>query len=101
MPARIYRPAKTAMQSGWAKTDEWILEFEQEAPRKIEPLMGYTASSDTRQQLQLKFPSAEAAEAYCKRNAIPFIVHKPREQKRRRASYADNFAYDRKTPWTH
>lgn len=101
MPARIYRPAKSAMQSGTANCEDWILEFEPEARRKIEPLMGYTASTDTRQQLRLQFPSAEAAESYCRKNRIAFIVHRPHEPRRRRNSYAENFAYDRKTPWTH
>jgi NADH dehydrogenase ubiquinone Fe-S protein 4 len=101
VPARIYRPAKTAMQSGQGKTGQWILEFEPEERRRIEPLMGYTASGDTRQQLRLQFPSAESAEAYCRKNGIAFIVHKPHDPRRRRASYAENFAFDRKTPWTH
>jgi NADH dehydrogenase ubiquinone Fe-S protein 4 len=99
--ARIFRPAKTAMQSGQGKTDEWVVEFEPEERRKIEPLMGYTASGDTRQQLRLLFPSAESAEAYCRKNGIAFIVQKPQDARRRRTSYAENFAYDRKIPWTH
>ncbi len=89
------------MQSGKAKTADWVLEFEPETARKIEPLMGYTASADIRQQIRLKFPTAEAAEAYCQRNGIAFFVQKPKEQLRRKASYSDNFAYGRKTPWTH
>ena len=89
------------MQSGRAKTDEWVLEFEPETARKIEPLMGYTASSDTRQQLRMNFPTAEAAEEFCRRNEIAFFVQKPHEPRRRRASYAENFATGRKTPWTH
>ena len=99
--ARIYRPAKTAMQSGKAKTHEWVLEFDQQAPRKIEPLMGYTASTDTSQQIRLNFPTVEAAEAYCQRRGIAYSVQKPHEQRRRRTSYAENFAYNRKIPWTH
>ena len=101
MPARIYKPARTAMQSGKAKTGEWLLEFEPEAPRRIEPLMGYTSSSDMKQQLHLRFPTAEAAQAYCEANAIPYTVFKPHEPRRRRASYSDNFAFARKQPWTH
>ncbi len=99
--ARIYRPARTAMQSGKAKTSQWVLEFEQQVPRKIEPLMGYTASFDTTQQLRLTFPTAEAAEAYCQRHGIAYSVQKPHEQRRRRTSYSENFAYNRKVPWTH
>src|SRR6266576_625865 len=64
MTARIYKPAKTAMQSGAAKTKEWVLEYEPEQPRQIEPLMGWTSSGDMRQQVQLRFESPEEAIAY-------------------------------------
>ncbi|GIL00330.1 MAG: NADH-ubiquinone oxidoreductase [Alphaproteobacteria bacterium] len=101
MPARIYRPARTATQSGWARTDEWVLEFEPEQPRRIEPLMGYTASADTRAQVRMTFPTAEAAAAYCERNGLAYTLFRPREPRRRRAAYADNFSYARKQPWTH
>lgn len=101
MPARIYSPTKTAMQSGKAKTDYWVLEFEPETRLKIEPLMGYTSSSDTRRQISLKFATVEAAEAYCARHGIEFHVQKPHTQRRRRASYSENFAFNRKVPWTH
>ena len=55
MRARIYRPAKNAMQSGKARTKQWLLEYEPESPRTIDPLMGWTSSRDMRQQLQLEF----------------------------------------------
>mgnify|MGYP001346165752 CR=1 FL=1 len=101
MTARIYRPAKSAMQSGRAKTEEWVLEFEPASPLKIEPLMGYTASADTQVQVRLKFPTAEAAIAYCDRHGISYFVQNPTEPRRRRTSYFENFAFGRKTPWTH
>jgi len=101
MTVRIYRPSKTAMQSGKAKSEDWLLEFEPEAARKIEPLMGYTSSTDTRQQVRLRFPDVEAAIAYCERNGFSYSVQQPQEQRRRRASYSDNFAFGRKQPWTH
>src|SRR5262245_31782464 len=65
--ARIYNPAKTAMQSGTAKTKSWVLDFEQASPKAVEPLMGWTSSSDTRQQVRLRFDSKEEAIAYCER----------------------------------
>jgi hypothetical protein len=101
MTARIYSPAKTPTQSGKGKTGGWVLEFELSTPRKIEPLMGYTASSDTQSQVKLRFPSAEAAKAYCEKYGIAYVVQPPREMRRRKASYSDNFAFGRKTPWTH
>ncbi|WP_163086914.1 ETC complex I subunit, partial [Acinetobacter baumannii] len=64
MVARIYRPAKTAMQSGQAKINDWRLDFEPETPRLVEPLMGYTSSTDMRQQLRLTFETKEEAIAY-------------------------------------
>jgi hypothetical protein len=101
MPARIYSPAKTAMQSGKGKTGCWLLEFEPEKPKKIDPLMGYTTSGDMKSQIRLTFASAEEAVAYAERNEIPYRVEQPKEPKRRQISYAENFRYDRKTPWTH
>ncbi len=101
MSAKIYRPAKTAMQSGKAKTHVWILEFDQASPRKIDPIMGYTSSADTRQQVKLVFDTLEQAEAYAKREGIEYRVLQPKEPKRQSVSYSDNFRFNRLQPWTH
>lgn len=101
MSAKIFSPAKTAMQSGKAKTGNWILEFDPESPRKVEPLMGYTSSRDMKSQIRLTFPTREEAIAYAEKNHIAFRVEEPKESKRRQISYSDNFKFDRKTPWTH
>ncbi len=101
MSARIYSPAKTAMQSGKAKTGRWLLEFDPEMPKKIDPLMGYTTSGDMKSQIRLVFDTREEAVAYASKHGIPFRVQEPKEAKRRQISYSDNFRYDRKVPWTH
>jgi hypothetical protein len=101
MAARIYRPAKTAMQSGKAKTEAWMLEFEPEQPRKVEPLMGYTSSRDMKSQIRLSFETKEEAIAYAQKNGIAFSVQEPKETRRRVVSYSENFRFDRKQPWTH
>jgi hypothetical protein len=101
MTARIFKPAKSAMQSGTAKTKEWFLSYEPEAGRVIEPLMGWTSSSDVKQQLTLRFDTKEEAIAYCERQAIPYQVSEPKEPTRRVIAYADNFSFSRRTPWTH
>jgi hypothetical protein len=101
MVARIYKPAKTAMQSGTANTKAWVLDFEPEQPREVEPLMGWTSSGDMRQQVRLRFGSKEEAVAYCEREGIPYEILPEKEPARRPISYADNFAYNRRTPWTH
>jgi hypothetical protein len=101
MSARIFSPAKTAMQSGKAQTGSWILEYEPEKARRIEPLMGYTASGDMKSQIKLVFDTKEEAIAYAEKHGIAFRVESPKEPKRRQISYAENFRYDRKTPWTH
>jgi hypothetical protein len=101
MIAHIYKPAKTAMQSGDAMTRRWILVYEPEQPREIEPLMGWTASGDMRQQVQLRFDTAEEAIAYCERHGIAYQVSEPKPSARRVMSYSDNFAFNRRTPWTH
>ncbi len=101
MTARIYKPAKTAMQSGAAKTKEWLLEFEPEEPRVIEPLMGWTSSGDMKQQVRLRFESKEEAIAYCERDGIAYQVSEAKEPARRGMAYADNFAFGRRDGWTH
>ena len=101
MIARIYKPAKTAMQSGTAKTKEWVLDYEPEEPRQIEPLMGWTASGDMRQQVRLTFDNAEEAVAYCERHGIPYQVFEAKSSARRTMSYSDNFAFKRRDAWTH
>ncbi|APH71813.1 ETC complex I subunit [Aquibium oceanicum] len=101
MSARIYSPARTAMQSGKAKTGRWVLEFDPEQPRKIDPLMGYTTSGDMKSQIRLVFDTREEAVAYAKKQGLAFRVQEPKEIKRRQISYSDNFRYDRKIPWTH
>ena len=101
MPARIYRPSKTAMQSGFANTKAWAVDFEPEVPRQVEPLMGWTSSADMRQQLRLRFGSKEEAIAYCERNGIPYQVFEDEPLKRRTMSYADNFSFKRRDSWTH
>ena len=101
MTARIYSPASNAMQSGTAKTGRWLLEYEPERPREIEPLMGWTSSGDMKQQLRLRFETREEAIAYCERNGIPYQLAEPKESKRRTISYSDNFAFNRRGAWTH
>jgi hypothetical protein len=101
MVARIFRPAKTAMQSGTAKTQDWVLAYEPEAPRVVEPLMGYTSSSDMKQQLTLRFATKDEAIAYAERNGIAYQVSETETPKRRLAAYSDNFRFNRVGAWTH
>ena len=101
MVARIYRPAKTAMSSGRAKTNRWVLEYEPERPKSIEPLMGYTSSDDMRSQVQLGFETREAAIEYATRNGIAYQVFEPKDRTRPAIAYSDNFKRDRPLPWTH
>lgn len=101
MVARIYRPAKTAMQSGRGKTGNWVLVWDAEEPRSIEPLMGYTSAADMNQQIRLVFETLEEAVGYAERKGIPYQVDADHERRRRIASYSDNFRTDRRSPWTH
>lgn len=101
MTARIYKPAKTAMQSGLANTKAWVLDFEPETPCQVEPLMGWTSSGDMRQQVRLRFATKEEAVAYCERHGIACQVFEDKPTSRRGISYADNFAFKRRDAWTH
>lgn len=93
--ARIYQPAKTAMQSGTAATKKWLLEFEPDNSRSIDPLMGWTGSADTIKQLRLEFDSADAAVAYAEKNGLSYVVSEPHKRKFNVRSYADNFSHKR------
>ena len=101
MVARIFSPAKTAMQSGKANTGFWVLEFEPSAAKMIDSLMGYTSSADMKSQIKLKFETQEEAIAYAVKNGIPYKLEQPHEVARKRVSYSDNFRSDRELPWTH
>jgi len=101
MPARIYKPSKSANQSGMARTKQWLLVFEQDKAREIEPLMGWTSSGDMRQQLRLWFDTKEEAIAYAQREGIAYRIEEPKEIKRRTLSYSDNFKFNRVGQWTH
>ncbi len=101
MTVRIYQPAKTAMQSGKANTQNWILEFSAETPRPPEPLMGWTAAGDTNEQVRLFFESKEEAVAYATNHSLIFVIHEPKRAKPKIKAYADNFAYRRIGAWTH
>jgi hypothetical protein len=101
MTARLYKPSKTAMQSGTANTKDWVLEFDLAEPRQVEPLMGWTSSGDMRQQLRLRFETQEEAIAYCERHGIAYQLFEAKPQRRRVMSYSDNFAFKRREAWTH
>ncbi|WP_417581319.1 ETC complex I subunit [Pelagibacterium sp.] len=101
MVARIYRPARNAMQSGKGKSQDWVLVFEPEVARTIDPLMGYTSSGDMKQQIKLRFDTLEDAESYARREGIAYSVQPAQESTIKKVSYPDNFRFDRKAPWTH
>jgi len=99
--ARIYRPSRTATQSGTARAKHWILEFEPAAPRRIDPLMGWTGSGDMRSQVRLKFATQEEAVAYAEKNGLSYRIEEPNPVKRSILSYSDNFKSTRLSQWTH
>ncbi len=101
MTARIYVPARNAMQSGQGKSQRWLLEFEPASPRSVEPLMGYTSSADMTSQVKLYFDSKEEAIAYCTREGLAYRVEEPKPHPRKTVIYSDNFKTSRVGQWTH
>ncbi len=93
--ARIFRPAKTAMQSGRANANEWVLQFEPGAAKRADPLMGWAGSTDTAEQVTLRFASQAEAIAYADRHGIEYVLTPPHSPKFRPKSYAENFRYNR------
>lgn len=103
MTARIYRPAKTAMSSGTARTKGWVLEHVPDTARSVDPLMGWTSSDDTQAQVRLRFETKEAALEYARHHGIDAVVSEPKKRKPniRPRGYGENFATDRRGSWTH
>ena len=102
MTAKIFKPAKPATQSGLAKSDRWVLEFEAATPRTVDPLMGWTSSADTRSQVRLTFDTKEEAIAYCEREGLAYHVLPVNPVARViKKSYSDNFKFGRTVNWTH
>jgi hypothetical protein len=92
---RIYRPAKTAMQSGIAKTLCWVFEYEPATPREPDPLMGWASAGDTLNEVRLKFATLDAAVEFARKRGLEYTVIPPEQRTIRPKSYADNFRYDR------
>ena len=102
MPLRIYKPARSAMQSGKGNNDRWIVEHEASGPRTVDPLMGWTSSADTSQQLKLFFDTREEATAYAEREGLAYTVLPEAPASRLiRKTYSDNFKWGRSVNWTH
>jgi hypothetical protein len=94
---RIYQPSKTATQSGRGNTKRWVLEYEIESKRRPEPLMGWTSSEDTLNQVRLRFDSKEDAVAFARKKGWQYSVEEPRKRRLRPRNYAQNFQF--KKPW--
>lgn len=103
MRARIYRPARNAMQSGTARTKHWVLDYAPSESRVKDPLMGWTGSGDTQTQVKMRFETQAEAEAFCKAQGIDYIVMQPKTRgvNIRSHGYGENFATNRREIWTH
>ena len=91
--ARIYKPAKSAMQSGRGKTAKWVLEFEPADAKKPDSLMGWSGSTDTRSQLRMPFDTLDAAVAFAEKKNLAYHVRKEHVRTPKVKVYADNFKY--------
>ena len=93
--ARIYRPAKSAMQSGRAQTRKWLLEYEPASRRDPDPLMGWSSALDTLNEVRLRFDTLDEAVAFATKHGLDYTLIEPRAPTPKAKSYADNFRYDR------
>lgn len=93
MKVKIYKPAKTAMQSGRAGSAKWVLEYEMETPRRPEPLMGWSSANDTLSQVRMNFASRDAAVAFAESEGWQYVVTEPHSRKIKPQNYIDNFKY--------
>lgn len=98
MKARIYQPSKSATQSGRAKTGEWVLEYERDSKRAPEPVMGWTSSADTLNQVRLEFPTREDAIAYAEKKGWEYTADQAQARIVTPRNYVDNFKYRAPVP---
>ena len=105
MGAKIFKPSKTAMQSGRkGKTSrgcDWVLAYTRQTAAKPDRLMGWQSSSDTLRQVKIYFPDLDAARAYAEANGIEYEVQQQQLRRVKPKAYADNFAFNRNGAWTH
>ena len=101
MRARIYQPTRNAMQSGWAATHQWVVEFEPNSPQRPDPLMGWIGSADTQVQVRLQFDTRDEAVAYATKHGVAYDLELPQERRVKPKAYSDNFRYGRIENWTH
>ena len=105
MTARIYRPARNAMQSGQVGSQtKWMLEYSVNQPTKRDPLMGWPGNGDMKTQVKLSFSTLEEAKKYAQKHKINAVVvpdNQKRNHKIRALGYGENFRNDRAEPWTH
>ena len=105
MTAKIYKPTKTAMQSGRkrkiSRGCEWVLTFTRQTAATPDRLMGWQSSSDTARQVRIYFPNLDSAISYAKSHDIDFVVQRPKSRRVQPKAYADNFAFSRNGAWTH
>ncbi len=103
MRARIYQPARTAMSSGTAKTKQWVLDYVSSEARSVDPLMGWTSSSDTQSQVRLAFATKQEALDYAADKGLDVTVQEPQKRQAniRQGGYGENFATNRRGAWTH
>ena len=101
MTIKIYKPAKTAMQSGLGKTKKWLAEYISEVDSVKDSLMGWNSSLDTQSQIKVFFDKKEQAIAWAKKNNYQFYIEEPKVKKIKPKSYSSNFCINRKEPWTH
>lgn len=90
---RIFKPTRTAMQSGRSKTKLWVVEYETETARRPEPLMGWTASGDTLNQVRMKFDSMEQAIAFVEKKGWTYTLVQPQSRRLTPRNYGDNFKF--------
>ncbi len=91
--AKIYKPTRTAMQSGKRNTKNWLLKFDT-LDNSIDPLMGWESSKDTMSEVKLEFSTKDQAINYAKKNNIDYYIEEPEERKIIKKSYSDNFLKD-------
>ena len=101
MTIKIYKPTKTAMQSGLGNSKQWLAEYISDIDSIKDNLMGWTGSADTKSQVKMFFDSKDKAIEWANQNNYQFFVEEPMIRKLKIKSYSSNFDMNKKESWTH
>lgn len=94
----IYRPTKTATQSGTWHSSHWLMDWDPlpKGHRWENPLMGWQSTGDFMNGERIQFKSKEDAINFANKQGYEYYVQEPNERRFIPKAYANNFMHSPK-----